>query len=319
MRRSFTQTLVVLIALGASACSPKNPEPELQKAYDQSMNIETVDTLRITKNYPGEPAWSIRLKRATPGIPGTWKIDSAPTHLIDDSADAAFVHHILDTIKTLRPALEAPVGPPSTQGFEPARAVLEWSETRDGKKIDRKLVLGDPYGLNGRFAIFAPKTRPVIAGGALLEMLGHAQDWNNIRMKRFVTWDIDDIDLVRIGAQTIERVGTHWERDQKDVTSKFLPSLTNLMHQRILRFVDDKSEADQLELKTADRGPLLQIEFEDRKGKTQRLSFYKFEGDKIYAKNSTRIGWVELYPEVLVSFKDFTQAGSTPVKSGTKK
>ncbi len=308
--------LIALLLL--PACTPKNPEPELQKAYDRGVNVENVETLRITKNYPGESAWSVQLKRTGPGLPGNWRIESAPVTVIDAFADAPFIHHFLDTIKTLRPALEAPEGPKSSQGFEPARAVLEWTETVNAKKVERKLVLGDAYGLNGRFAIFAPGTRAVIAGGALLEMLEHAVDWQTLRMKRLVTWEIDDIDLVRVGTATYERVGTRWEKSKKDVTPRFLPALENLMHQRILRFVDEKAEADSIELKTADRGPLLQIEFEDRKQKTQRISFYKWDS-KIYAKNTTRSGWFELYPEVLLSWSDLIQSDVTPVKSGMKK
>lgn len=313
----FALGLSFVVLSGCTNSAPRNRalEPQPAKPY-YVFALDEIRHLQVVRQYPGEDAWNVKLERDGE----SWFIRSAPLPLVDHHADTSFVNHLLDTLKTFSAVEPAPRGELSSYGLKPPRARLQWGGS--DPKRDFALLLGNEEKTGARFALFAPETSVMIAQGATLQMLAHMQDWQFLRRKVWILGEIDDIDRIeaKTSAKTLayERAGTGWVDAQKKNRSETLsPALTNLVHQRVKRFIDTKEETTELDRRLT-RSPDIELHLADRRDRAQVLKIYRDQA-AVFGKNEMRgNAWFELFPEILQPLSAFTQSGSTPRKSGTK-
>lgn len=272
-------------------------------------DYETVPELLIVKADPGTgDAWSARLRRpdlADPRSP-EWEIVSDPADhaLLDRRADAYFILHLLDTLRTLQVAQTEVPGPETSLGLAPPRFALQWRASAGGSP-EFELRVGAPAREPSHVFARVPAQPPFTMNGATLEMLDRLTSFESLRLR---TWaglaadDVDEIELRRGGKPFFyaQREGAEWtDRSRKPVRGDVDEWLEAVTHARILAFVDDAAKAGRLR-RMIDARPEREALFKDRRGKETRLALGRGPDGKLYATSSARPkGVFEAYPVAL--------------------
>lgn len=307
-----TYLTLLITSLFFSSCTSK-PTYELNtNAY--SFSVDQVSELKLSRRYVGEEPWTITLKKAD-----DWLVSSAPQTLIDNFADENFIHHFLDTLRSIKPYEIAPKGNLSTYGLEPPRFIAQWST---GLKTFT-LQLGETFSGKSQFALFEKNT-PVmlIQGSATQQMLDYVENWQYFRKKPLTLWEPDDVDVIKINSIELVRAGLDWEYNEKSLGESFSKLFERWMHLRIKRFIDDPAENQKLSKESLKLTPQT-IVLLNRKNKEQKVVWFT-KGNRIFAKNILRGDtWAELHPAAEKTYRQLTlraltHAESTPVKSEIK-
>jgi hypothetical protein len=334
LRVVLTVAILPLLSCTQSPFSPQQPDPVFNQPFYR-FKKEEITQFKITRSFPGEERWNLDLKNEN----GLWKIEHAPMGILDQRADAKLVNHLLDTLDTFAPKEPAPKNQNKnaleSMGLSPPRAFIQWSSPAQATTQDPKsheLTLGDTYGQTQRFALFQ-KSKPLLASGALLEMLAHIQNWESFRQRTLLLGKLDDWDVVEYQAEfknngsplKVQRVGVAWETlKQQDVSEVLTPILENLFHQRIKRFIDDPREQAALETRFNPK-KIETLTWTGRDGSVQKILMDRSDQSdpRIWAKSLARDHlYFELFPawldQIDAYVKALTQATSTGRKSGKK-
>lgn len=306
----LSANLLVLPACTRSKNGDKNSasssETLRRGAYLLPFDFEQVTELTVAKNDPAEGApWTAKVARQGEGDDASWRIVSAPDgkELQDRLANRTYIRHLLDTLRTLQYAEDAPEGPLPSYGLASPRFALRWRTPQQ----PFELLVGTELD-SGSYVHLPSHEKTVIARGAALRMLEHLSDFSMLRQKNLLTLPADDVDemtFFRNGKQVLyaQRETDSWvdakRRKLKVPAGELLEALAHL---KVKDFVDDASSAGSLREKL--KKPDYRIEFKDRQGLPTEIRIAR-ENGKIWASESSRKtasdqpAIFELHPETL--------------------
>lgn len=308
--RTFTPFTLLALLLLAASCTPSETSPEklgLKKGIPPLLfNPKEVSELLISKDDPQTgDKWSARFLKTSGISRGTpaWSIVSAPDGRIfrDNLADAQFILHLLDTIKTYQFSDLAPEGALSSYGLDPPRYALRFKaqnqefEIRIGQRIEPEKA--DSPTFFSLPALYSSIPRVLLGKGALIQMLDYLKTFDTMRHFFLLTWLPDEIDQIEINAEFAQREGDDWtNRKHRRLKSDFTSFLEQLTHARVLSFIDDPAQEQKLinAFKKSNPNSSIKITLTSRTQKSLLLTLYKNEG-KFWATLNSREGVFQIY------------------------
>ena len=322
-----TLTVIAVITLLGLACTEAPTSPLQKPAF--AFSSESVNELSISRSFPGEESWTVRLKRVASkpiavGL-GTrtrkfWMIDGAPAPLSDGYADGVFVEHLLSTLKTVHAISTPEKDLPERFGIPPGRARIEWADDK-GQQL---LTLGEEAEGGTRYGRSHVNGKTQIFGGAVLRMVETLKGWEGLRQHRLFFMDLDDIDVVEVSSgkrrTEYERVGIQWKKTfGKGPLLNTLPAqFERLFHFRVKRFID-AAELQNGQKAVLISEPLYTLTFKDRANLPTVFQFTPLgrpEGDGSTLFRSSDRGEVvmETYPEILDLLGELLGEKKSPAK-----
>jgi hypothetical protein len=245
--------------------------------------------------------WDAAFRRVvTPSGRAEWEISAAPggKPLRDRRADAAFINHLLDTLRTLEYTQEAPRGSLESFGLAPPRVALRWTTPAGTQEI----AIGDsPNAGLGTYGRLGGKV--MILKGATLEMLSYLENFDRLRQRVLLTQRSDDVDEFEAfsgkGSRPIfyaQRESRGWVDRRKRHQAHAADWLESLTHLRIQEFVDEDPVSGKI-LPRLKRAPEYRFVFKDREGHPVEMKAGRID-QRLWAWVSTRPeGLFQLYPE----------------------